>query len=60
MTLILILAGILFFSAFMFILIEYPYYLFPFFVFLQAYNTIELGIPGPLDMSGWIAIIIIH
>ena len=58
MEIIFILAGILFFSAFMFILIEYPYYLFPVFVFMQAYNMIELGIPGPLDMSGLISILL--
>ncbi len=53
MKFIFILAGILFFSAFMFILIEYPYYLFPVFVFLQAYNMIELGTARPIGYE-WI------
>ena len=57
MILILILAGILIFSVFIFLLIEHPFYLFPFFVFLQAYN-IELGLPGPLDVSGLLAILL--
>lgn len=55
MIFIIILAGILIFSGFAFLLIEKPYYLVSVFVFLHLYD-VNIPLPGPLDLRGLISI----
>ena len=57
MVFIFILTGALLLSAFIFILIEYPYYLVSVFAFLHLYN-VNLELPGPLDLRGLLSIAI--
>ena len=55
MVVIYVLVGILIFSAFTFLLIEYPYYLVSVFLFLHLYE-VNLDLPGPLDLRGLISV----
>ena len=57
MEVILLFIGILLLSAFVFLLIEYPYYLVSVFVFLHLYNF-NLEMSGPLDLRGLISVIL--
>ena len=52
------LAIILIFVAFVFFIIEYPYYLVSIFVFLHIYNF-NLELPGPLDLRGMISVLLV-
>jgi len=57
MEIIVILVGILILAAFIFFLIEYPYYLVSLFVFLHLYSF-NIEIPGPLDLRGLLSVVI--
>lgn len=58
MEIIVLFSGILAFAAFIFVLIEYPYYLVSVFVFLHLYSF-NLEMPGPLDLRGLISVVLI-
>src|SRR3972149_508742 len=58
MEILIVLIGILILAAFIFILIEYPYYLVSLFVFLHLYSF-NLEMPGPLDLRGLISVILL-
>lgn len=58
MEFILILIGILLLAFFMFLLIEFPYYLVSIFAFLHIYNY-NFEMPGPLDLRGLISVLLL-
>lgn len=58
MEVVIILLGILFLVVFIFLLVEYPYYLVSIFIFSHLYNF-NLELPGPLDLRGWISFLLV-
>lgn len=58
MEFIIILIGIFLLAAFLFLLIEFPYYLVSIFAFLHLYNY-NLEMPGPLDLRGLISVVLL-
>lgn len=57
MEIILLLSGILIFVTFLFLLIEFPYYIVSIFVFLHLY-AFNWELPGPLDLRGLVSVVL--